>query len=556
MLRSPLAFLALLAVSVPPPHASAQGGGAPSEGLTLFHPVLSTTTYLIDISGSIVHTWPGTFRAGSSVYLLEDQSLLRATRGQPGPSGGPAGIELVAWDGTLLWRYLDPSPIVQRHHDIEILPNRNVLTIAYQIMTAADAIQAGRNPATIAGSSWTPDSILEIQTTGPASGDVVWEWHVMDHVIQDFDPTKDNFGVIADHPEMIDINFPPTLVTGGDWNHTNAIDYNAELDQIIISPRNQSELWVIDHSTTTEEAAGHTGGSSGYGGDLLYRWGNPQAYGAGTVADQRLFGQHNTQWIDEGAPGASNILVFNNGLDRPAGPFSSVEEIVPPVDAQGNYTLMPGAAYGPASPTWTYQAPNPTDFYSHIISGAQRLPNGNTLIDSGTQEWFFEVTPTGDIVWEYFPSIPGLTHSRCFRAERYQLCLPPTSTCQTSPNSMGAGATMGWSGSSSHSSNDLVISVSGAAASQPGVFYFGDQAVQLPFGDGMRCVGGTVHRLPVQLTDPGGDAAFEVDFEDASAPTAIMEVGDTWHFQFWYRDPAFGGSGFNLSDALEITVCN
>jgi len=62
---------------------------------------------------------------------------------------------------------------------------------------------------------------------------------------------------VADHPELIDINF------GGrhaDWNHLNSIDYNEEFDQILLSSHNQNEIWVIDHSTTTEEAAGHTGG--------------------------------------------------------------------------------------------------------------------------------------------------------------------------------------------------------------------------------------------------------------------------------------------------------
>src|SRR5678815_4211721 len=143
------------------------------------------------------------------------------------------------------------------------------------------------------------------------------------------------------------------------------------------------EMYVIDHSTTTAEAAGHTGGNSGRGGDLLYRWGNPVAYGAGTEADQQLFGQHDAQWIPAGSPGAGNILIFNNGLDRPAGQFSTIEEITPPVDAQGNYALTPGSAYGPALPSWNYTAAIPTSFSSDHISGTQRLPNGNTLICDG-----------------------------------------------------------------------------------------------------------------------------------------------------------------------------
>ena len=86
--------------------------------------------------------------------------------------------------------------------------------------------------------------------------------------------------------------------------HTNAVAYNAELDQIMLSIHAFSEVWIIDHGTTTEEAASHSGGKRGKGGDLLYRWGNPRAYRTGTNVDQRLFAQHNAHWIPEGLPGA------------------------------------------------------------------------------------------------------------------------------------------------------------------------------------------------------------------------------------------------------------
>jgi len=537
------------------PSALSQSAGAPWDGLTLFHPLMSTTTYLIDNSGSVAHTWPGAYRPGSSVYLLDDQTLLRTTR-MTGPGGAPAGIQLVAWDGTLQWDYHDANPDVVRHHDVEILPNGNILTIAYQHITIAEAIQAGRNPTLLNGDVFSPDSILEIQPNGPTGGTIVWEWHVLDHVVQDFDSGSDNFGVVGDHAELIDINFPQNVVSDGDWNHMNGLDYNAELDQIILSAHHQNELWIIDHSTTTAEAAGHTGGNSGRGGDLLYRWGNPQAYRAGTVADRKLFGQHNTQWIADGAPGAGNILVFNNGNGRPAGDFSTVDEIVPPVEAQGVYAYTPGTAYGPTSLFWTYEATVPTSFYSSFISGAQRLPNGNTLVCSGQQGWFFEVTSIGDIVWEYNNTFTGTGNNVVFRAERYQLCMPPASYCLTAPNSVGSGALIGWTGSASYSSNDLTLNATGSSTSMPGLFYFGDQQLQTPFGDGVRCVGGNVFRLPVVFTDAGGQASYSLDLGNPLLPTSVIQSGATWEFQFWYRDPAFGGAGFNFSDALEVTFCN
>ena len=179
--------------------------------------------------------------------------------------------------------------------------------------------------------------------------------------------------------------------------HTNSIDYNEEFDQILLSVRYYSEIWVIDHSTTSAEAAGHTGGNSGMGGDLIYRWGNPQAYDRGTSSNRKLYEQHDTQWIDEGFQGEGNILIFNNGVGRH---YSTVDEIVPPVDDNGNYYLESGSAYGPTTPTWSYN-PSPS-FYASHLSGADRLPSGNTLICNGESPGkLWEVTPEGTKVWEY-----------------------------------------------------------------------------------------------------------------------------------------------------------
>jgi hypothetical protein len=205
---------------------------------------------------------------------------------------------------------------------------------------------------------------------------------------------------VAQHPELIDANAPGIKIPEF-WNHINGIDYNAALDQIMLSARNQNEVWIIDHSTTTAQAAGHTGGTHGKGGDLLYRWGDPQMYDAGTSANRMLYQQHNTQWIPRDCPGAGDILVFNNGLQRPAGAYSTIDEFTPPVDGSGNYALTSGSAYGPSSLTWTYVASPATSFYSAEISGTQRLPNGNTLICEGLTGRIFEVTSAGQIVWEY-----------------------------------------------------------------------------------------------------------------------------------------------------------
>jgi hypothetical protein len=198
----------------------------------------------------------------------------------------------------------------------------------------------------------------------------------------------------------------------------------------MLSAHNLHELWIIDHGTTMAEAAGHTGGKRGKGGDILYRWGNPLAYRAGTKADQQLFAQHNTHWIPKGLPGAGHALVFNNGGGRPGGNASSADEIAMPVDTKGSYKLRPMAPFGPNKATWSYLSPKKGEFYSGYISGAQRLPNGDTLICAGADGIFFEVTPEKDIVWKYVNPVrkggPGTlktggapTAGAVFRAYRY-----------------------------------------------------------------------------------------------------------------------------------------
>ena len=388
--------------------------GDPYDGYNLFSPIRSTTTYLMDNDGNIVHSWSSSYRPGLSVYLLEDGTLLRtADTGSTAFNTGGAGgrVEKFSWDGTRQWEFEYQSDEYRLHHDIEVLPNGNVLMIAWEFKTETEAIAAGRNPnLTGAGELW-PDHIIEVRPTGASGGEIVWEWHVWDHLIQDYDETRENYGTVAEYPERINLNYAGN--SGADWNHINAIDYDADLDQILLSVHSFSEIWVIDHSTSTEQAKGRTGGNSGKGGDLLYRWGNPQAYGSGTSSDQQLFAQHDTRWVESGLPGYGHILIFNNGQGRPEGNYSSVDEIVPPVNSDGSYTSTSGTAYGPTLPLWSYTATPPTDFYAQNISGAQRLPNGNTLICQGPDGLFFEVTASGEKVWEY--DYAGAV----FRVDRY-----------------------------------------------------------------------------------------------------------------------------------------
>jgi len=384
------------------------------EGQILFAPMYGTTTYLIDREGEINNSWSSSYTPGEAVYILDDGSILRAIKLVPSGGGSGGGVQKMTWDGEKVWEFTYYTNDYLSHHDIEPLPNGNVLMIAWEYFTRAEALAQGRDPNKLSGNKIQPDHIIEVEPTGPSSGEIVWEWHAWDHLIQDYDPSKENYGVVEDHPELIDINFG---YYGADWMHTNSIDYNEEFDQIVVSVRYFSEIWIIDHSTTTEEAAGHTGGNSGKGGDLLYRWGNPRAYGAGTISDQKFFDQHDTSWILQGRPGEGNLLVYNNGVNRPSGDYSSVDEIVPPVDEFGNYSYEPGSPFGPEEQVWIYTAENPTSFYSFYVGGAERLKNGNTLICEGARGKFFEVTPEKEIVWQYVNNYPSHQFNDVFKIQ-------------------------------------------------------------------------------------------------------------------------------------------
>ena len=379
--------------------------GPPASGYNLFNPMTSKIAYLMDNDENIIKSWTSSYNPGLSLYLLDDGSLLRtaSTGSSTFNTGGAAGrIEQFTWDGTLSWSFDYDTSSYRTHHDVAILPNGNILMVAWEMKSRAEAEAAGRNPSLLADGELWPDHIIEVEPDG-SGGTIVWEWHVWDHLVQDYDATKNNYGDVAANPGKIDLNYVMSGPAGGgaDWNHINSIDYNAELDQILVSVRNFSEVWIIDHDTTTAEAAGSAG-------DLLYRWGNPAAYDSGDASDQQLFVQHDAHWIGDGLVGEDNILIFNNGDGRSDGDYSSVVEIVPPVAGDGRYTL--GL---PSAPAWIYTNAVPTDFYASRISGAQRLKNGNTLVCEGTAGHAFEVTTDGELVWEYTNA------GEIFRFERY-----------------------------------------------------------------------------------------------------------------------------------------
>jgi len=368
-----------------------------NNGYTLFAPMKSTETFLIDEGGNTVHTWSSNTRPGLSVYLLENGELLRTGIAANTPStfqgqfGGSAGvIEVLDWQSNVVWSKTLATETYLSHHDVEPLPNGNILAVVWEAKTAAEAQALGRT--SVSGDTLWAGAVYEICRASASNnctdGDIVWRWSTWEHVIQDTDNTIATTYVtdISAHPDKVNLNYT-TGKASSDWTHINSVDYNATTDQIVLSVRSFSEYWIIDHSDASQ--------------GIVTRVGNPAAYNG--TGEQTLYAQHDAQWIEKGFSGAGNIMVFNNGQNRPEGDFSSVDEFC---HQSGGCTL--GAMVA------SYSEGVSGEFYADHISGAHRLENGNTLVCEGTEGRLFEYNPSHQVVWEYNYG------SEIFRATRYE----------------------------------------------------------------------------------------------------------------------------------------
>ena len=424
------------------------------SGYTLYG--VSEKTYLIDFEGRVVHTW----NIGTNPRLLDNGNIFDATKADP---SGFSGWQELDWDGKVVWEYTETRKDYAPHHDWVRIFNKalgeyTTLYIANKTVPAADALEAGCDPV----NKYTDaqmDALVEVDM----NGNIIWEWWFFDHVVQDIDPTKSTYGVIADNPGKINLNLPGRPVKR-DWLHCNSIDYNAELGQIVTNSV-QGEFYVIDHDNTfiaNNPDSSITLASSDKG-DFLYRFGDPARYEQGdppsiledwtksTTGNKQIGGAHDIHWIKPGLPGAGNFLIFNNAEYLfELTPQSYVFEINPFLNAQGtntgNYVNPPDAGYYVLeSPdkdamkqkknisiqiTWMYYSKTCQTFFSTIGSGAQRLSSGNTLICAMNEGHIFEVSSDGTIVWEYIVPVTrtGIkkvltdsypTNNAVFRAYRY-----------------------------------------------------------------------------------------------------------------------------------------
>ncbi len=393
------------------------------------------TTYLLDMEGRVVHTWP----IGTNPHVLTNGNVLDASKDDP---SGFGGLTEVNWSGSNVWSYTETRTNYLMHHDFTRIFNTKLnafttLYIANKTVSSNQCIAAGCDSSPSLTRNYTNaqmDAIVEVDM----AGNIVWEWCFYDHLIQNFDASKSNYvgsgKTIADYPGRLNANIPG-LPVQRDWLHCNSIDYNQALDQIVINSV-RGEFYVIDHGSTflSNNLAGSIALAASSAGDFLYRFGDAARYSQGsppsiltnwtisTTGNKQIGGAHHTSWIPSGLAGAGHLLTFNNSqnlFEHTQGSY--VFEINPFLNAltndTGAYVNPPAAGYNtwpPPAPTsgknpklmsrqivWSYASKASHAMFSHIGSSAQRLPNGNTLICSDTEGHILETTPVGDVVWEY-----------------------------------------------------------------------------------------------------------------------------------------------------------
>jgi hypothetical protein len=399
-------------------------------GYHLIYPNRQSTVYLMDECGQIVHRWEDedqVARPGAVAYLLPNGNLLRAKNYAPlfnGPSfsaGGSGGVvQLLSWDNDVLWTYVVADSIQRQHHDVHPMPNGNVLILAYENHLLEDLVANGFDTVSYLQRSLWSEKILEID---PVTDSIVWEWRLWDHLVQEYDSEALNYRRVAAHPERVNINYQEFSESRSDWAHANALDYNEALDQIMISARNFNEIWIIDHSTTTEEAADSLGGISGEGGDLLWRWGSPHAYNQGTFEEQQLFWNHDAQWIDDFVdtdyPHYGAVAVFNNFINYEVENGRSRGQIITPVyDELSHHYVIQDSTFLPLGFSATFNHPDPAQNFSSSGSSIQLMGNGHVIMCAALQGRSFELDETGELVWEYLtPLFNGMQFTQGFQLE-------------------------------------------------------------------------------------------------------------------------------------------
>jgi len=407
--------IVLAAPSVFPTGTTSYDPGRAWNGFTVLSPLGTQAAIVIDMNGNVVKQWDGyVSSAGGPARVLPGGVVVGAAGANPPRQ---ESLELVQrdFDGNVLWRFDHNEQIetrdaqtkqaktiwaLRQHHDWQ----REDFPAGYYSPEATPGIQGG-NTLILTHTNHiqpkvAPDAMLEDDRLIEVSweGKIVWEWVASDHI--------DDFHLDADARKSIASGNDSGTGRGAfDWMHMNSAAYvgpNHWYDEgdkrfapnnVIISSRQASFLAIISHDGSAHDGSAHDG-------SVVWQLGPDFSASPELRAIRQIIGQHNAHFIPKGLPGAGNVLVFDNGGASGYGRPS-------PVALNGqNIYARPTSRVLEIDPVslklvWSYTSPT---FFATNISGAQRLPNGNTLITEGPDGRVFEVTKDGAIVWEYiFP---------------------------------------------------------------------------------------------------------------------------------------------------------
>ncbi|MBW1861913.1 MAG: aryl-sulfate sulfotransferase [Deltaproteobacteria bacterium] len=329
------------------------------------------------MSGNVVHEWTIPYRVQHAVLLPTGNILMNCNDGKalPGRPGFPPfhlGAALgwlyeMDWDGNVVFKYFDPN----MHHDFDKLDNGNYIYLGFEQVPKElqKKVRGGRKGSEHPGGVMWNDYIAEVTSQGKE----VWRWSANDH----FDPDIDIIGPLYGRNE---------------WGHSNDVD-GMENGNIIFDAKHTDTVYIIDKKTK----------------EIIWRWGasfkldketGRLEYRGGKGVDDALGGMHAAYEIQTGFPGAGNIMLYDNGVY--AGKSRAVE-----VDIKTNKVAWDSRPPGKGGKSRGH--------FSEAISNAERLPNGNTIICSGNNARYFEITPQKQVVWEFVSPYAD----SAFRVHRY-----------------------------------------------------------------------------------------------------------------------------------------
>ncbi|MTD37894.1 ArsR family transcriptional regulator [Erwinia sp. CPCC 100877] len=343
------------------------------NGYVLF-PGGDRKTHLIDMNGNEVNRWdyesfppwPVSSDKGHLLVQLERQEKPEKAA-TPGNGMLNAVVGEVDWYGNEVWRHGSQRKPLHQHHDIRRLDNGNTL-----IMGAAKRRLPGFDYPVI-------DNNVEEVTP---EGKTVWRWWVGDHLDQlGFSPQQIALIKQSRDPDFLHFNTAAPL---GENHWFDVGDRRFAPDNILVNSRNGNVAAIIDKKTNK----------------VVWRIGPdypPLKLGAPLPRPlDQIVGAHDVHMIGKGLPGAGNLLIFDNqghaGFPPPSQGVFSASRVIE-VNPKTRQIVWEYSAQQSGRAIWS--------FYSAFISNAQRLPNGNTLINEGQNGRFFQVTPRGRIVWEY-----------------------------------------------------------------------------------------------------------------------------------------------------------